>query len=120
MSEVLMFNPNTMEQSFLDSQRHMDLERLKEQGWLQNPVLVHMHHPRDNKDVNVLLKDVKSFEDKGYYSRPTMIYHPKEGTKKVSEEDAKKAFNNGWYASPAQFPGNEEGRLKTLTLKEAS
>lgn len=120
MSEVMMFNPNTMEQSFLDSSKYMDLEKLKESGWLQNPALIHMHEPRQNKDVNVLLKDVKMWEDKGYYARPTMIYHPTDGTMKVSEEDAKKACRNGWYASPAHFPGNEEGKLKTLVFTEAS
>jgi hypothetical protein len=120
MSELLMFNAKTLEQRFLNPHNRQEIESLKEQGWIQNPTLVHMHHPRLNKDVNIMVQDRTLWEEKGYYAEPTMIYHPNDGTRMVSAEDAKKALKNGWYASPAHFPGNDVGRLKTLVLKEAS
>lgn len=120
MSELLMFNPKTFEQRFMSPHKHQEIDSLKSEGWLSNPRLVHMHNPSSKKDINIPIQDQKLWEDKGYYAEPTFIYHPKDGTKVVSAEDAKKALNQGWYASPAHFPGNDVGKLKTLVLKEAS
>ena len=61
------------------------------------------------------------WELKGYYANPTMIYHPVDGTKMVSSEDAKRACKNGWYDSPAKFPGNDVGKITTPNVsKEAA
>ena len=124
MAEVLFFNQKTLEMRYVHSHESEKRERLREEGWLENPTLVHMHHSRPGggmvPDVNIPVQDQKLWEDKGYYAKPTMIYHPKDGTVMVSAVDAEKALKNGWYASPAHFPGNSEGKLKTLVLKEAS
>lgn len=125
MSEILMFNSKTLEQRFINPQKREEIESLKNEGWIQNPCLVHMHHTRPAggmpRDVNIPVQDRKLWEDKGYYAEPTMIYHPIEATKMVSSEDAKKALKNGWYASPAHFPGNDIGAIKTPNvMKEAS
>lgn len=121
MSETMMFNVNTREQRYMSSADHQKIESLKAEGWLSNPRLVHMHNPRLNKDFPALRDEIKTFEDQGYYCDPTMIYHPEKGTKKVSGEDARKALKNGWYASPAHFPGNDVGVIKTPgVMKEAS
>lgn len=124
MNELLYFNPKTLEMRFVNPHKNEERERLKAEGWIENPALVHMHHPRPGggikADVNIPVQDQKMWEDKGYYAKPTMIYHPVDGTQMVSEENAKKAFKNGWYASPAHFPGNEPGKLKTLVSKEAA
>jgi len=122
MQEVLMFNRNTREQRYLSAARHNEIEKLREDGWLYNPRLVQMHHPVLKKDVTVVTDERKEYENKGYYADPTMIYHP-DGpqTKQVSLEDAKRAFKNGWYASPSEFPGNDIGKIKTANvMKEAS
>lgn len=121
MAEVLLFNPKTLAQMFLDSYaKRQDIERLKGEGWLENPRLVHMHHPLMKKDVMIPVQDRKMWEDKGYYAEPTMIYHPTEQTRMVSAEEAKRAFTKGWYASPAHFPGNDIGKIKTPNvMKEA-
>ena len=120
MSELLMFNPKSLEQRFLNPHKTNEIETLKEEGWVSNPCLVHMHHPALHKDVNIPVQDRKLWEEKGYYAEPTYIYHPTEGTKVVSSADAKLALTKGWYASPAHFPGNDVGKLKTLVMKEAS
>jgi hypothetical protein len=121
---ILYFNVRTLEMRYINPHKKEERDRLKEEGWLENPSLVHMHHPRPGgglvSDVNIPVQEQKIWEAKGYYAKPTMIYHPSEGTQMVSEEDAKKAFKNGWYASPAHFPGNEPGKLKTLVSKEAA
>lgn len=120
MSELLMFNAKTLEMRFLNPHKHQEIESLKEEGWVPNPTLVHMHNPSLKKDVNIPVQDRKMWEEKGYYAEPTFIYHPTEGTKVVSADDAKLALKKGWYASPAFFPGNDVGALKTLVMKEAS
>ena len=124
MSDILFFNQKSLEMRYVAAHKNEEKERLRNEGWVENPSLVHMHHPRPQggqaPDVNIPVQDQKMWEDKGYYAKPTMIYHPNEGTKMVSEEDAKKAFKNGWYASPAFFPGNDLGALKTRVMKEAS
>lgn len=121
MSEVLMFNRKTAEMRFLNTHSHQEIEGLKDEGWMQNPALIHMFHPGLNANVNRPIDEKKMWEEKGYYAEPTFIYHPKDGTKVVSAEDAKKALKNGWYASPAFFPGNDIGAIKTPgVMKEAS
>jgi hypothetical protein len=120
MAEILMFNPNTLAQMFVSASNHNDIERLKADGWIQNPRLVAMYHPELKKHQTVNITEQKLWEAKGYFAEPTFIYHPNESHPKlVSAEDAKKAMNNGWYSSPAHFPGNSEGKLKTKVFKEA-
>lgn len=119
MSETLMFNPSNLAHMFLSAGNRNDIEKLKEKGWVQNPRLVDMYSPEYKKHVMIPVQERKTWEMKGYYAEPTMIYHPVDPTKMVSAEDAQKAIKNGWYLSPAHFPGNSEGKLKTLTLKEA-
>ncbi|CAN5949961.1 unnamed protein product [Sphagnum jensenii] len=91
------------------------IDKMREEGWLYNPRLVHMHHPNLKTDVSVPMDECKMYEDKGYYAEPTMIYHPKDGTKRVSLADAQKAFKNGWYANPAQFPAANTTAEQTFT-----
>lgn len=119
MSELLMFHPESLAQQFIAGDRNT-VDKLKSQGWIENPKLVNMYHPGLKKYAMVRVQDRKEWENKDYYAEPTMIYHPKDGTRMVSSDDAKKAYNNGWYSSPAHFPGNSEGKLKTLVMKEAS
>lgn len=120
MSELLMFNPNTLAQHFLSAHNTHEIEKMKEQGWVTNPRLVNMYHPEFKKYVMVPVQDQKIWEVKGYFADPTVIYHPTEATRMVSAVEAKKAYNHGWYASPAHFPGNSEGKIKTPNvMKEA-
>lgn len=120
MSEVLMFNPADGAYFFISASSHQDIEKMRANGFVMNPKLVAMYHEGLKKHVMVQVQATKEWESKGYFIEPTMIYHPTEPTRMVSAEDAKKAYAKGWYASPAQFPGNSEGKLKTLTLKEAA
>lgn len=117
--EVLMFNPNNLAQMFLSAGNKNDIDKLKGNGWIQNPRLIDMYHAHYKKHVMIPVQDRKAWEMKGYYAEPTMIYHPKEPTKMVSAEDAKKAINNGWYLSPAHFPGeNSDKGIKTPNIQK--
>lgn len=120
MSELLMFNPNTLDQMWINPAKHEEVNKYKELGWVQNPRLVHMYNPSTNDNKMVMVQTRKLWEDKGYYAEPAFIYHPVEGTKVVPSAEVKKMLSNGWYSSPAHFPGNDIGKLKTLVLKEAS
>ena len=118
MDKVLMFNPTTFEQRWVPRHNAEEIQKLKtEQGFVENPRLVEMHNPRTNHTIPVMTQHVKLWEDKGYYAEPTMIYHPKDGTKMVSAADAKLALNHGWYASPAHFPGNDYDSIKTSGIQ---
>lgn len=119
--ETIMFNPTNLAYTFLSVADKNNIDKLKEQGWIQNPRLIDMFNPEYQKHVMVPVQERKIWETKGYYAEPTMIYHPKEPTQMVSSENAKKAIQNGWYLSPAHFPGNSEGKIKTPNImKEAS
>lgn len=122
MSEVLFFNSKTSEMRFINPHNRQEIDKLKEEGWMENPRLLHLHNPILNKDISRPVQEKKLWEDQGYYAEPTMIYHPVNGTKKVSAEDARLAIkNHGWYASPAFFPGNDIGKIKTPNVsKEAA
>ena len=120
MSEVLFFNAKTAEMRFVNPHKYQEVENMKADGWMQNPTMIHMHNPSLNAHVSRPVQERKIWEERGYYAEPTFIYHPEEGTKMVSLDDAKKAYKMGWYASPAHFPGNDIGVLKTRVSKEAS
>lgn len=119
MAEVLMFNPNDLAYFFINSAESSKIDKMRSDGFIMNPRLQNMYNPDLKKYVMIPVQNQKEWENKGYYAEPTMIYHPKDGTRMVSHDDAKKALSNGWYSNPAHFPGNSEGRLKTLVLKEA-
>lgn len=120
MSEVLMFKPDTLDQMFVNSAKKESIISMKEQGWIENPRLIHMYHPQTNSNKMVMVQDRKMWEDKGYYAEPTFLYSPTDGTKLFPADEVKKMITRGWYQSPAHFPGNSEGKLKTLVMKEAS
>lgn len=117
--DVLMFNPADRAYFFISQSDSSKIDKMLADGFIRNPRLVAMFNDSTKRHVMVPIQEVSEWENKGYFAEPTMIYHPTEPTRMVSAEDAKKAFGKGWYASPAQFPGNSEGKLKTLTLKEA-
>lgn len=119
MAEVLMFNPADLAYFFINPSEKAKIDKMVADGFVMNPRLVAMYRPDDKKHVMIPVQNQKEWENKGFYTEPTVIYHPTEPTRMVSAADAKKALNQGWYASPAHFPGNSEGKLKTLTLKEA-
>lgn len=104
---VMIFNPTTYEQREVTE---ADADKaVREYGWLRaggEHELVAIHHPgtRDNKMV--LKRDVATWENKGYFSEPTMIYHPEQGERIVPASEAHK--HRGWYDSPAKFPGAEK------------
>lgn len=52
----------------------------------------------------------------------TYIFHPTEGKKKVTPEEAAVMLKDGWYDSPALFPGNmsEEDRKAMIAKKKAA
>lgn len=117
-SGILMFNPKDRCYFFISPNDRAKIAKMKEDGFIENPLLVAMYDPKYKKHEMVMIQDQKEWESKGYFAGPTMIYHPTEGTQMVSEEDSKKAIRNGWYLSPAHFPGNEEGRIKTPNVRK--
>lgn len=122
MSEVIMFNKNDLAYFILPIGDRSNIERMKENGFIQNPRLVAIYHEIMNDHKMVPVQELKTWEDKGYYAEPTMIYSPTEPTRMVSSAEAKKACNNGWYLSPAHFPQNNrsDGKLKLGANKEAA
>lgn len=124
--ETALYNRNDNAYFMFNAGDRQKIDEMKEKGFIESSRLVAMYHETYKKHLNVLPQDVKLYEEKGYYADPTYIYHPEEHEPKmVSAVEAKKAINNGWYLSPAQFPGNEEGAaglktLGTLKLKGAS
>lgn len=103
---TFMYNPANQHQLFVSPQATQSIENLMKEGWVQANIqqMVNMYNPELKKHIFVRQgEEERSFQNKGYFSSPTTIYHPKDGTKYVSFEDAKKAYKNGWYASPAHF-----------------
>lgn len=117
----IFYNPSTQAQIPVPVANSQAMENLINTGWVKNPILVAMYNKEYKKHVMVQLgEEVKRFEGRGYFAEPTMIYHPKDGTDIVGAAEAKKAIQNGWYLSPAEFLGNSQGKHKTLVMKEAA
>ena len=108
---TFMYNPANQHQLFVSPQASQSIENLMKEGWVQANLqqMVNMYHPGYKKHVFVRQGDEqRSFEEKGYFSEPTTIYHPTEGQKYVPYSEAKKMYGKGWYDNPAKFPGNKE------------
>lgn len=109
IQEILMYNPANQAQLFIGAQQSQSIEKLEAEGWVKSPRLIAMYQPEFKKHVMVRIgEEQRAFENRGYYAEPTIIYHPKDGERTVSAEEAKKALKNGWYNSPAHLPGNKE------------
>lgn len=121
MNDILFFFPATREMRYISPIQRPQIERMKETGWRENPSILHFYNPVLKKYETDLAENKALWEAKGYFANPTYIYHPTDGTKLVSPEDAKRAVRNGWYESPAQFPGNDIGKITTPNIsKEAA
>ena len=131
MTKVMYFkrglNAKDIDMRFLDDQEHKNhIERFKAAGYLENPPIVCMWNPTTKEQIFCHVEDQKIFELRGFQSTPTWVYHPQEAPKGkiVSAEEAKGMYLNGWYDTPAKFPGNQQGTMKPrsiLTLpKEAA
>lgn len=106
MQQQFMYNPANQHQLFVSPTASTSIENLEREGWVKANLaqMINMYHPGTKKHAFVRQgEEQQAFEEKGYFSSPTTIYHPQEGTKYVSYEDAKKAYKNGWYATPAHF-----------------
>lgn len=104
MSKVMIFNPTNLEQREVSEN---DADRaVNEYGWVRvggENELVAVYHPGQNKHATILTRDLPQWEGKGFYANPTLVYHPEEGSRMVSAEEAKELMNDGWYDSPAKF-----------------
>jgi len=114
---ILMFNPKDRCYFFISPQDKSKRDRMKEDGFIENPRLVAMYDPKYKKHEMVMVQDQKEWEGKGYFAEPTMIYHPTEGTEMVSSVEAKQRLGRGWCLSPAHFPGNDIGKIKTAGVR---
>lgn len=121
MTDILFFFPATREMRYINPINRPEMEKLEEKGWAKNPTLFHFYHPVLKKWETDMAENKALWEAKGYITNAKYIYHPTDGTKLVSVEDAKRAYNNGWYDSPAKFPGNDIGKITTPNIsKEAA
>jgi hypothetical protein len=104
MQKIMIFNPSTLEQLEVDDNT---ANKYVDTGWVKlggSNRLVHMFHPGFNDNKNVLKADQKTWENKGYYAEPTIVYHPTEGKRQVSAEEAQRLYNQGWLDTVAKFP----------------
>jgi hypothetical protein len=88
-------------------QTEADAKRATEElGWVRTGganELLAIYHPGQRDHKVILKRDLPVWESKGYFAEPTVVYHPEEGEKLVSAEEAKGLLNDGWYDSPAHF-----------------
>jgi len=104
MQKVMIFNPANLEQREVSESDADKAE--KEYGWVRvggANELVAVYHPGQNLHATILKRDLPVWASKGYYAEPTIVYHPEEGSRMVSAEQAKAMLNDGWYDSPAKY-----------------
>ena len=118
MAKVMLFKRG-LHSKELDM-RHLDdveqknhVEKFKAAGYLENPPIVCMYNPDTKEQLIIHAEDQSILEMRGFYATPTWVYHPTEGKKIVSFEHAKELQQNGWYDTPAKFPGNYMGVAKS-------
>ena len=104
MTKIMIFNPASLEQREVSPNDADRAER--ELGWVKlggANELVAIYNPGQNDHKAVLKRDLPVWESKGYYAEPTMVYHPEEGARTVSAEQAKALLSDGWADTPAKF-----------------
>lgn len=115
MAKVLLFKrglyAKDLDMRYLDNSEHKNhIERFKAAGYLENPPLVCMYNPKTKEQLIIHAEDAPILESRGFFATPTWVYHPSEGSKIVSAEEAKHLLMDGWYDTPGKFPG--KGMLK--------
>lgn len=126
MTKVMLFkrglHAKELDMRYLDDvdQRH-HVEKFKAHGYYENPPTVCMYNPETREQLIILKEDQHILESRGFYSTPSWVYHPSECPKGkiVSKVEADRLCSGeGWYDTPAKFPGNYLGIAKhKMTLK---
>lgn len=62
--------------------------------------------------------EVSGWQAKGYVLEPTVVYHPEQGEKTVSAEEANLLLKDGWYDSPAKFPAATTEAIVEAAVKK--
>lgn len=121
MATILMYNPSNQHMHELDDTNTDAQARMGESGFrrVERFDLVAIYHPGLNAHKTVLRADLPSWLNQGYYAEPTYVYHPDEGKRLVSADEAKHLYQNGWYDSPAKFSDAAKTALVDAAAKEA-
>ena len=103
MSKIYMFHMVNNTYEYVDEGRQAALE---ESGYqkVDKSDLLAIYNPSTGKHMSVLRSDAKNWINRGFYAEPTVVYHPEQGAKTVSAEEAGVLMKDGWYDSPAKFP----------------
>jgi hypothetical protein len=103
MTNILMYNTAT--QALMEVPDH-EADRFRESGWqrVEGYDLVAVYSPTLNRHRTVLKADVRTWLNQGYYAEPTVVYHPEQGARTVSADEAAHLYGEGWYDTPAKFP----------------
>ena len=116
MAKIMLFKrgltAKELDMRYLDSEQVGHIEKFKAAGYLENPPLVDMFHPDTKERLLVHAEDRPILEIRGFQANPTWVYHPQQGKKMVSGDEAKLLYNDGWYDTPSKFPGNQQGIAK--------
>lgn len=120
MAKIMLFkrglHAKELDMRYLDDiEQRNHVERFKAAGYLENPPLVCMWNPETQEQLIIHAEDQSILELRGFFATPTWVYHPTEGRKIVPAEEAKRLYSEGWYDTPAKFPGNQQGVAKTRT-----
>ena len=117
MAKIYMYHPNSAMFQEVDESRK---ETLMEGGY--EPVdkhdMVAMFNPSTNHHRMMHRADVPAWEKRGYYSEPTVVYHPHLGPKTVSAVEAKELMKDGWADSPARFLKEDAESVVERAVKE--
>lgn len=105
-----------LDMRFLDDvdQRH-HVEKFLAHGYVKDPAMVCMYNPETREQLYIFLEDQHMLESRGFFATPAWVYHPTEAPKGkiVSKVEADRLCNGeGWYDTPAKFPGNYMGIAK--------
>jgi hypothetical protein len=117
---IIMYNPaNTHFHEVPDNDTDR-INRLTESGYRKTEKydLVAIYSPSLNDHQTILRSDLQSWLGRGYYAEPTVVYHPEQGKRTVSAEEAKHLYSQGWFDSPAKFSKADTNALVEKAVKE--
>jgi 2,4-dienoyl-CoA reductase-like NADH-dependent reductase (Old Yellow Enzyme family) len=120
MAKIMLFkrglHAKELDMRYLESpEQQNQIEKFKAAGYYENPPTVCMYNPETKEQLIIHSEDQAILESRGFFANPAWVYHPTEGKKLVPNAEISRFLQDGWYDTPAKFPGNYMGVNKVKT-----
>lgn len=119
MAKVMLFNASTLAMEEVDDNDTQAINRFAESGFrrISRHELIALYNPSTGDHKMVLRTQAPAWLAQGYYAEPTYVFHPEQGRKVISAEEAEVLLADGWYDNPAKFSKGDKEAIVEKAVK---